>query len=175
MGLIPSWATDPSIGFKTINARFETVTTTASFRDPFRTQRCLFPGDGFYEWTRDGRTKLPYCFEVGNGELFAFAGLWDRWTDPRGEVIETCTILTTTPNAVTGVVHDRMPVILKADAYDGWLNPAARDTDAAVRLLCPYADSMRRYLVSTRTNQVQNDDAERAKRVEVGACRVRRQ
>src|SRR5215471_6150549 len=78
-GLVPSWATDPSIGFRTINARSEAITTTASFRDPFRTQRCLIPADGFYEWMRNGKTKQPHCFEVGAAEIFAFAGLWDRW------------------------------------------------------------------------------------------------
>jgi putative SOS response-associated peptidase YedK len=166
-GLIPSWATDPSIGFRTINARSETVTTTASFREPFRSQRCLIPADGFYEWQRNGKSKQPYCFEVGEGELFAFAGLWDRWTDPRGEVIETCTILTTTPNAQLSDIHDRMPVILSPADYSEWLNPVARNTDTTLRLLVPYGGSMRRYPVSTRVNQVQNDDAECANPVEL--------
>jgi putative SOS response-associated peptidase YedK len=78
-GLVPSWAKDPAIGYKTINARAEAVATTASFREPFKSQRCLIPADGFYEWQRNGKTKQPYCFEVNDGELFAFAGLWDRW------------------------------------------------------------------------------------------------
>jgi putative SOS response-associated peptidase YedK len=125
-GLIPAWATDPSIGFKTINARSETVTTTASFREPFRWQRCLVPADGFYEWQRNGKVKQPFCFEVGEGEVFAFAGLWDRWTDPRGTVVETYTILTTTRNTLLRDFHDRMPVILKPLDYDSWLNPATR-------------------------------------------------
>jgi len=166
-GLIPAWATDPSIGFKTINARSETVTTTASFREPFRSQRCLIPADGFYEWQRNSKSKQPYCFEVGDGELFAFAGLWDRWTDPYGEMVETCTILTTTPNTLLRDIHDRMPVILNPLDYDSWLNPSTRDTNPALRLLFPYAGSMRRYPVSTRINQVQNDDAECAKPVEL--------
>ena len=93
-GLIPSWSKDPSIGYKTINARSETVATTPSFREPFKSQRCLVPADGFYEWKREGKTKQPYCFEVNDGELFAFAGLWDRWTNPQGEMVESCTILT---------------------------------------------------------------------------------
>jgi putative SOS response-associated peptidase YedK len=166
-GLIPSWATDPSIGFRTINARSETVTTTASFREPFRSQRCLLPADGFYEWVRNGKSKQPFCFEVGDGEIFAFAGLWDRWTDPCGEVIETCTILTTTPNTMLQDIDDRMPVILNPVDFDSWLSPAERDTNAALRLLVPYAGSMRHYPVSTRVNQVQNDDAECAKPVEL--------
>lgn len=77
-GLIPSWAKDPSIGFKTVNARSETASATPSFREPFKSQRCLIPADGFYEWRREGKSKQLYCFEVNDGELFAFAGLWDR-------------------------------------------------------------------------------------------------
>jgi len=84
-GLIPAWASDPGFGLKTINARSETVTTTASFSQPVRSQRCLIPADGFYEWKRTGKAKQPYCFEVGEGAIFAFAGLWDRWIDPQGE------------------------------------------------------------------------------------------
>jgi putative SOS response-associated peptidase YedK len=104
---------------------------------------------------------------MGEDELFAFAGLWDRWTDPRGEVIETCTILTTTPNAQLSDIHDRMPVILRPADYSAWLNPVPCNTDATLQLLVPYRGSMRRYPVSTRVNQVQNDDAECAKPVEL--------
>lgn len=166
-GLIPSWATDPTIGYKTINARSETVTTTASFREPFRSRRCLIPADGFYEWKKDGKSKQPYCFEVADGELFAFAGLWDQWTAPQGKVVETCTILTTTPNAHLADLHDRMPVILRPDDYDRWLNPVPGDTETALRMLVPYAGAMRRYPVSTRLNQVQNDDEDCARPIEM--------
>jgi putative SOS response-associated peptidase YedK len=175
-GLVPSWAKDPSIGCRTINARAETVATTASFRDPFKSQRCLIPADGFYEWKRNGTTKQPYCFEVNDGELFAFAGLWDRWMTSQGEVIESCTILTTTPNALLADVHDRMPVILSPDNYDLWLDPDYRDLSAASETLRPFDPAlMRRYPVSTRVNQVQNDDAECAKPVEPEESQVQRQ
>ena len=166
-GLVPSWAKDPTIGFRTINARSETVTTMPSFREPFKSQRCLIPADGFYEWAKNGKSKQPYCFEVGDGQVFAFAGLWDRWTDPRGEVVESCTILTTTPNALLADIHDRMPAILRPDDYDLWLNPTAQNTESALRLLSPYTGPMRRYPVSTRVNQVQNDDADCDKPVEL--------
>jgi putative SOS response-associated peptidase YedK len=166
-GLIPSWASDPSIGFKTINARSETVATTASFRDAIKSQRCLIPADGFYEWRRNGTTKQPYCFEVGDGGVFAFAGLWDGWTDLQGTVVETCTILTTTPNDLLADVHDRMPVILNTGEYDVWLKPG--DTEAALKLLRPYAGQMRGYPVSPRVNRVENDDAECAKPIELEA------
>jgi putative SOS response-associated peptidase YedK len=160
-GLIPSWAKDPSIGYKTINARAETVATTPSFREPFTSQRCLIPADGFYEWQRNGKTKQPYCFEVNDGKLFAFAGLWDRWRNPQGEPIESCTILTTKPNSLLADIHDRMPVILSSDNYDLWLDPAFRDTASVAGMLKPFDPSMmRRYPVSTRVNQVQNDDAD---------------
>jgi len=157
-GLIPGWASDPSIGFKTINARSETVTTTASFSQPFRSQRCLIPADGFYEWKRTGKTKQPYCVEVGEGGLFAFAGLWDRWIDPQGKAVETCTILTTTPNALLTDIHDRMPVILNPGDFDLWLNSGS--TEVLLKLLRPYAGPMRSFPVSTRVNHVQNDDAD---------------
>jgi putative SOS response-associated peptidase YedK len=166
-GLIPSWATDPGIGLRTINARSETIMTTASFRDPLRTQRCLIPADGFYEWKRAGKSKQPYCFEVGDGEMFAFAGLWDRWIDPYGKEIESCTIITTIPNSHLADIHDRMPVILPSGAYTSWLNPAMRNGRSALGWLVPYAGEMRRYPVSTRVNLVQNDDEDCSKPVEV--------
>jgi putative SOS response-associated peptidase YedK len=160
-GLVPSWAKDPSIGYKTINARAETVATTASFREPFKSQRCLVPADGFYEWLRNGKTKQPYCFEVNDGELLAFAGLWDQWKSPLGELIESCTILTTTPNSLLEDIHDRMPVILRPDDYPPWLDPAFKDLASVSRMLRPFESAlMRRYPVSTRVNHVENEDAE---------------
>src|SRR5271165_3736065 len=114
-GLIPSWAKDSAVGAKMINARSETAGTKPAFRDALQSRRCLIPADGFYEWQRVGKTKQPYCFEVGNAQMFVFAGIWDRWKDPSGNWMKTCSILTTTPNAVTSAVHDRMPVILDSD------------------------------------------------------------
>ena len=158
-GLIPSWAKDTSGAAQMINARSETAATKPAFRDALKSRRCLIPADGFYEWLRDGKIKQPFCFEVNDGELFAFAGLWDRWKDPSGKAVETCSILTTTPNAVTAAVHDRMPVILDPDGYDLWLDPGMRDVTAASELLKPCeARLMRCYPVSTRINHVANDD-----------------
>ncbi len=111
-GLVPSWAKDSSKGAAMINARSETAATKPAFGDALRLRRCLIPADGFYEWQRLGKVKQPYCFEVNRGELFAFAGLWESWNDPNGKALQTCSILTTTPNAVTVPVHERMPVIL---------------------------------------------------------------
>ena len=169
-GLIPSWAKDISGSGQMINARSETAATRPTFRDALASRRCLVPADGFYEWLRAGKAKQPYCFEVDDGELFAFAGLWDRWKDPSGQWIKSCSILTTTPNAVTLAVHDRMPVILDRVNYDLWLDPGMKNVDALSEMLKPYdARMMRCYLVSSRVNHVANDDAECAKPVEFEA------
>jgi putative SOS response-associated peptidase YedK len=166
-GLIPSWAKDSCVAASMINARAETASTKPAFRDALKSRRCLIPADGFYEWMRTGKAKQPYCFEVSQGQLFAFAGLWNRWKDPNGGWIKTCSILTTTPNAVTSVVHDRMPVILDPDSYDLWLDPGMRDVTAASEVLKPYDPRlMRCYPISTRINHVANDDEECSRPVE---------
>ena len=173
-GLIPSWAKDPSSAARMINARAETAAAKPAFRDALRLRRCLVPADGFYEWVRTGKAKQPYCFEVNEGELFAFAGIWDRWRDARGNAVETCSILTTVPNAVAATVHDRMPVILDPDGYDLWLDPGMRDVAAASELLRPCdARLMRCYPVSARINHVANDDEECSKPVELGEVQNR--
>jgi len=126
------------------------------------------PADPFYEWKKIGKGKQPFGFEVNGGELFALAGIWDRWKDASGKMLETCSILTTTPNAVTAPVHDRMPVILDPDSYDQWLDPGMKDVAAASELLKPYeARVMRCYPISTRINHVANDDAECSAPVEL--------
>ena len=160
-GLIPSWANDSSAAARMINARSETAKIKPAFRDALRSRRCLIPADAFYEWKKIGKSKQPYCFEVNEGELFGFAGIWDRWKNANGDAVETCSILTTTPNAVTAVVHDRMPVILEVDSHDLWLDPGMKDVDLVSELLKPCnATIMRSYPVSIRVNQVANDDEE---------------
>ena len=160
-GLIPEWSKDPSIATSTINTKSETAATKPAFRDPLKYRRCLVPADAFYEWKRNGTSKQPYCFEVNDGEIFAFAGLWDGWKNAEVQWIKTCSILTTTPNAVTSSVHDRMPVILTPDDYDLWLDPGMQNLSATSELLKPYdAKLMRCYPVSSRVNNVGNDDEE---------------
>jgi len=167
-GLIPSWAKDSSVAASMINARSETAATKPAFRDGLKSRRCLIPANGFYEWKRDGKTKQPFCFEVNQGQLFAFAGLWDRWKDSNGNWIKTCSILTTTPNAVTSAVHDRMPVILDPNNYDVWLDPGMTDAGTASDLLRPCdALLMRCYPISTRINHVAHDDEECSAPVEL--------
>jgi len=173
-GLVPSWAKDTSAAARMINARSETAAAKPVFRDALRFRRCLVPADGFYEWSRTGKAKQPYCFEVNDGELFAFAGLWDRWRDPNGTAVETCSILTTAPNAVTAPVHDRVPVILDPDSYDLWLDPGMNNAAAASEMLKPYdARAMQCYPISTRINSVANDDEECSRPVEIANAQNR--
>jgi putative SOS response-associated peptidase YedK len=160
-GVVPHWAKDASGAAGTINARSETAAEKPAFRDPMRYRRCLIPADAFYEWKRNGASKQPYCFEVNDGEMFAFAGLWDGWKSAEGQWIKTCSILTTIPNAVTASVHDRMPVILDRESYDLWLDPGMTNVQVISELLKPYdARLMRSYPVSMRINHVANDDEE---------------
>jgi putative SOS response-associated peptidase YedK len=173
-GLIPHWAQDASGAARTINSRSETAAAKPAFRDPLKFRRCLIPADAFYEWKRTAKSKQPYCSEVNNGELFGFAGLWDRWKGSSGNWIRTCSILTTTPNAVTSTVHDRMPVILDPDSYDLWLDPGMTNVEAASEVLKPYdARLMRCYPISTRINYVTNDDEGCSAPVEVAEVQNR--
>ena len=116
-GLIPSWAKDPAIGNKLINARGETVAAKPSFRSAFRKRRCLILADGFYEWKGKARLKVPMRIRLTSKEPFAFAGLWETWQPPEGDLVRSCTIITTTPNDLMAPIHDRMPVILREEAF----------------------------------------------------------
>jgi putative SOS response-associated peptidase YedK len=136
-GLIPSWAADPSIGNRLINARAETVADKPSFRAAFRQRRCLVPATGLYEWQKQGKYKQPYHVRRKDGEPFAFAGLWERWQEPGGEPIDSCTILTTEANDLMRPLHDRMPVILAPVDYDRWLDQGRHDREELCSLLAP--------------------------------------
>ena len=152
-GLVPSWAKDASMGPRLINARSETVTEKPAFRDSFKRRRCIIPADGYYEWQKTGGRKQPYYFIMRDEHPFGVAGLWDRWKSPEGEVIETCTILTTEANEMAGEIHDRMPVILHLDDYSLWLDHDTRKLEMVEDLLRPYpADEMASYPVSTLIN-----------------------
>jgi len=119
-GLIRSWSKDAKTGYKMINARAETISDTPAFRDPFRSRHCLIPADAFYESAKEGKQKSPFCFSMADDSIFAFAGIWDRWRNPNKESIETCSIITTSANALLSAVHNRMPVIVKPESYDLW-------------------------------------------------------
>ena len=160
-GLIPYWAKDASIAYRTINARAETAADLPAFREAFRKRRCLIPADGFYEWQKIGKSKQPYCFTLADEGTFAFAGLWERWKNPEGKLIETCSILTTPPNRLLEDVHDRMPAILPPEHYEVWLDPGEERVESVAELLKPFESTrMKRYPVSTRVNNVINDDRE---------------
>ena len=155
-GLIPSWAKDPAIGNRMINARGETVATKPSFRSAFKSRRCLILADGFYEWQKRGATKQPYCIGLSSGQPFAFAGLWEHW-HLGDQTIDSCTIITTTANELMEPLHDRMPVILPSSRFDQWLD-AESDRSDVEKLLQPYpAGEMAAYRVSTVVNHPRNE------------------
>ena len=132
-GLIPSWAKDTKIAYSTINARADTVATKPAFRTAFKRRRCLVLADGYFEWETVGKSKLPWLYEIDGGKPFAFAGLWEAWYG-QGEdkpPVESCTILTTEPNDLASRFHDRMPVILRPNDYDAWMQGRAAPTARA--------------------------------------------
>ena len=136
-GLIPFWAEDPSIGSRMINARAETVAQKPSFKNLLKRRRCLLPADGFYEWVKQGKGKVPYYIYLKDEPVFGMAGLWDEWKDPAGEKIRSCTIITTEANAFMRPMHHRMPVILPRKAWEGWLEETNDDLDALQSFLKP--------------------------------------
>jgi putative SOS response-associated peptidase YedK len=159
-GLIPSWSKEPRVQFSTINARAETITKSPVFRGPFKSRRCLAPASGFYEWQRTSQGKQPFCIRLKGGELFAFAGLYDVWLDEEGNELYSYTVITTTPNDLVAPIHNRMPVILRRDDEDIWLD---KETDPArlLALLRAYpADEMEAYPVSRAVNNPANEGAE---------------
>ncbi len=159
-GLIPSWAKDPAIGSRLINARAETLAEKPSFRGSLKYKRCIIPADGFYEWqSRPGiRAKVPNFIHMQDGRPFAFAGLWDEWQSPEGGLLRSATIITTVPNSLMAQLHNRMPVILPPESYDAWLDPAPRSAESVLPLLQPYeAGLMEAYPVSTLVNSPEND------------------
>ena len=160
-GLIPSWSKDASSAAKLINARAETAPDKPSFRAAFSKRRCLIVADGFYEWQKhDDGTKTPMYITLADHKPFGFAGLWEPWTDPAsGDTLITCTILTTSPNALMVPIHDRMPVILPPEVYAEWLDPAQTDKAKAARLLVPFpAKRMAAYPVSRQVNNIRSDN-----------------
>jgi putative SOS response-associated peptidase YedK len=160
-GLVPSWAKDPKIGNRMINARAETVATKPAFRRPFVARRCLVPATGFFEWQKQGSRKTPFYIRLKDQSLFAFAGLYDVWRDREGQELKTYTIITTTANGVVAPIHDRMPVILKQADEATWLDPGLRDQAALQRLLAPYdAEQMEFFPVSTRVNDPRHESAD---------------
>ncbi len=155
-GLIPFWADDPAIGSRMINARSETAAEKPSFRSAYRKRRLLIPASGFYEWKKSGQAKQPYYVSLKGGGPFSFAGLWERW-EKGEESLESCTILTTGPNALLKDLHERMPVIIRPEDYRDWLDPAT-PPDSVAGFLKPYpSEELNVYPVSTMVNKPVNN------------------
>jgi putative SOS response-associated peptidase YedK len=163
-GLVPSWAEDPSIGNRMINARAESAADKPAYRWSFRRHRCLVPTSGFYEWQKVGKAKQPYLIRRGDGQPFAFAGLWSRWhnpADPASPPLDTFTILTTDANQRIRSLHDRMPVILSPENFGQWLDPELQDVDRLRELLVPAPeDFLQPVPVSRTVNSPANDTAD---------------
>jgi putative SOS response-associated peptidase YedK len=172
-GLVPSWAQDPKIGDRMINARAESLADKPAYERAFRRHRCVVPADGFYEWQRRGPRKQPMFIHRRDGEPMAFAGLWAAWRDPNsagpeGDWLRSCAIVTTNANDTLAPLHDRMPVVLEERDWDRWLNPGSGDIDALAQLLVPAAnDRLVAYPVSTAVNSADNDGPELVERVDL--------
>ena len=157
-GLIPSWAKDPSIGNRMINARGETVAEKPSFRNALQRRRCLVLADGFYEWQKVGKAKRPMRIVLKSREPFAFAGLWESWRNPDGEAVRSCTIVTTQANEALRPIHERMPVILPREMEEFWLDGDVTDPAALTDVLLSYPDeSVEAYEVSSLVNKATNN------------------
>lgn len=161
-GLIPYWAKDSKIGFSTINAMCETLSEKPTFREAFAKRRCLILADGFYEWQPTGaKTKQPFLIRMADESPFAFAGLWERWTNKAtGESIESCTIVTTPPNPLCAPIHDRMPAILEPDDYRAWLGEIEATADELRGILKPCPLDMVAVPIGTKVNNVKNEGPE---------------
>ncbi len=162
-GLVPSWAKDPSIGARMINARAETVSEKPAFRSALRRRRCLILADGFYEWQRvpGSKIKRPMRIILKSGEPFAFAGLWETWRAAEGNVIPSCAIITTTANDLLSPIHDRMPVILDRESESLWLDSSIQDPALLTHLLTPHSpDTMDTHEVSPLINSARNNTPE---------------
>jgi putative SOS response-associated peptidase YedK len=158
-GLIPPWSKDKNIGYKMINARAETLSEKPNFRKPFQNQRCLILANGFYEWKKEGDIKQPYYIRLKSGKPFAFAGLWEKWTQSGHDPLFSCTIITTEANDLLASLHQRMPVILQPNHYQLWLDSGVSKSDRLSDLLLPYdPDKMTFHPVSTLVNSPRNNN-----------------
>ena len=165
-GLVPFWAKDPKIGARMINARAETVAEKPAFRNALKKRRCLVLADSYYEWQKTPVGKRPYRIIMKSGEPFAMAGLWETWRAPQGNVVPSCTIITTTANDFPAPIHNRMPVLLPREMEEQWLDPATDDAAVLTGILTPYSDeALDAYEVSSLVNYARNDGPEIIARV----------
>lgn len=157
-GLVPFWAKDTKIGNKMINARAESVATKPAFRASLKRRRCLVPATGFYEWRRSGKVKTPFYVRLKDDSMFAFAGLYDNWRSPEGDVLQSFTIVTTAANPFMAKIHDRMPVILRKEHEGLWLNGEQLNEDQLRLVFKPFPSGrMESHIVSKDVNNPRND------------------
>ena len=160
-GLVPSWAKDPAMAGRMINARSETLSRKPAFRNAVRLRRCIVPASGFYEWKPEGSRKTPHYIRLSDESPMALAGIWESWKRPDGTVLETFAVLTTSANGLIAPIHDRMPVILHRDDTGPWLDPEMRNPEAFEALYRPYpSERLTAYPVSGRVNSARNDSPE---------------
>ena len=160
-GLIPFWAKDPKIGYRMINAVGETAATKPAFRAAFKKRRCLILADGFFEWRKEDKAKIPTYIFLRSREPFAFAGLWETWKSPEGETVRSCSIVTTKPNDFIAPIHSRMPVILSQETEALWLDPMTEETGPLTSLLVPSpTEGLDSYVVSSVVNSPRNSGPE---------------
>lgn len=171
-GLLPFWAKDRKMAARAINARSETAAAKPTFKESLAKRRCLIPADGFYEWQRKDKGKLPHYIYNKDGTPLVFAGLWSSWKDPEtGERLRTCTILTGEPNDLVAPIHDRMPVSLPPEVWEAWLDRDMDDAAQAVKLLNVYpADRMALHPISTLVNKVANNTPDLIEELETPAA-----
>ncbi len=169
-GLLPSWVKDPKQVSLLFNARGESINEKPSFRAAMRYRRCLIPADGFYEWRAAGKTKQPFVVRRKDKAPFAFAGLWETWSGPNGEELDTATIVTTHANDTLAPIHERMPVIVPEHAFDLWLNTIATDAETATALIAPAPDDMlEAHPVSAAVGRTANDNPALIEPAEIAA------
>jgi len=172
-GLVPSWAKDPSIGNRMINARAETLSSRNAYKRALVRHRCIIPADAFYEWQirelEGKRQKAPYVIRHRDGSPLAFAGLWEVWHDAEDQPLRTCLIITTEANRLLAPIHDRMPVVLPPDAWDEWLDPENQDVSRLQKLLVPApAKEFEAYEISTLVNNVRHEGPDLIEPIEQG-------
>jgi putative SOS response-associated peptidase YedK len=160
-GLLPSWVKDPRSFSLLVNARGESLADKPAFKAAMKYRRCLVPADGFYEWKAIGKRKQPYYVRARSGQPLAFAGLWETWTGPNGEEMETAAIVTTRANSTLAGIHGRMPVVVPPEAFNLWLDSVNVDGETAASLVVPAAENLlEAYEVSTAVNRTANDNAD---------------
>jgi len=159
-GLVPYWAKDLNVGFANINAKAEGIDNRPAFREAFQRRRCLMPVNNFYEWKKTGTGKQPYAIALADRGLMALAGLWENWRSPTGEWVRSFAIITTAPNELCAELHNRMPAVLKPEAWALWLGEEPAEQAELKALLKPFpSEEMTCWPVSSRVGNVRNNDA----------------